>query len=133
MGFITDLYQEIYCGWTQRQLSFVQHIESAFFSVSMLLCGNMADMFISSMFYRLSKVWTVIAAIGAPVLLFTVLPIIVSIPVVAQALAPIAASVGEWLLIGPWNAVLCLLLAAVIGAGLCWLLIRRAPIKAIKG
>lgn len=130
---ISDLYQGIYADWKLRELSLGQHFESMLLNLSMLLGAYMAGMFISLTFYRLNKVWKIIVAVGAPVLLFVGLPILLNATGPAPKMGRMMAGFMDWVLSSPWAWVFVFMLGAVALAILNWLLIRHAPIKAAKG
>lgn len=130
---IGDLYQVIYTDISVRELTFVQHLESAFLNLSLLLSANMAGMFISLMFYRLNKAWTIVVAVGAPLFFFAVLPILLSLSNLSRLLSRPFAALANWLLSDPWAGVLFFMLTAAVLAVFCLLMVRHAPIKASKG
>ena len=121
--FVCDLYQIIYLKSGFAQLSFSQHIISALVNTGLLLSLTMFGMFFSLMFWRLSKVWTVLVAISIPVLMNIVPWLLVKI---GLNLAPFFA----WVLRSPLYFVLTCLAVAVFFGIIDWLLLRRANIKA---
>ena len=129
---LSDLYQALYADWQLPQLSFGQHLEAVFFNLAMMLCADMAGMFISLVFFRLNKVWTVIVAVGAPVFLFVVLPILIDITGLTPELSRILAAFAYWVLSSPWKGIFCFTLAAAAIAFFNGLLMRRAPINGAK-
>lgn len=128
---IADMYQMMYTDWQQGGLNFVQHLDSVVINFATFLLANMIGMLISLVFYRLNRAWTIIVAVGVPVFVFIVLPILMSI-YVPDALLRLMASTMEWIMSSPWYLVLFLAVCAVVAAAINWLLIRRAPIKAAK-
>jgi len=126
---ISDLYHFVYADISIRQLSFLQHIESVFFNFSIFLFAYMIGMFISLMFFRLSKAWTVVVGVGAPSFIFIGLPLIINfVPPVPWVIAALKAF-GEWLLSGVWSWFLFFVLLALFFAAISWLLTHRAPIN----
>lgn len=129
---ISDLYHILYADRQLQRLSFGQHLESAFFNLSIMLSANMAGMFISLVFFRLNKVWTVIIAVGAPIFLFVGLPILINFAGPVTALSRPIASFANWVLSFPWAGIFFFVLVAAVTALLSWLVVRRAPINDAK-
>ncbi|MBQ3404695.1 MAG: hypothetical protein IJG63_04670 [Oscillospiraceae bacterium] len=105
-------------------LSHVQSIGLVFVTLAGLyLCGS----FLSLLFYRLKKVFKVILAIALPFIICWIIPV---------ALIRVGGAIGAEatisILASPGLMMLCMLAGAVVMAILCWLLIFRAPIKAVK-
>jgi hypothetical protein len=130
---ISNLYQGLYAGWQLRELSFRQHLESVFFTLSLILYTNMAGMFVSLVFFRLNKVWTVIVAVGASLFFPLGLPLLLNAVGPAAGFSRPMEALVAWILSGPWAWVLFFALLSAGTALLSWLLVRRAPINGIKG
>lgn len=130
---ITDMYYGIYADWQLQEYSIGQHIEAMFFNLSLLLFANIAGMLLSLMFYRLNKAWTVIVAVGAPVIFFIGLPILMNAAGPAPKMSRLLTGFVDWVLSSPWVWIFVFILAAVVIAIINWLLIRRAPVIAAKG
>jgi hypothetical protein len=89
--------------------------------------------FITTLYYRMSKILKIIVSIGVPALFFTILPIIDSIVTGGK----IYRWIGELLLsmagtrngYNPLIAVVSLVMGSVVLVGLAFLLVRRAPVK----
>lgn len=122
---VVDLYQNLFMERTLVQSSLATHLESiaAFFAV--IAGAYFTGMLISLVFYRLNKLWTVIVAVGAPLFLFVGLPILMNYFALSFE-APM-----NFLLSSPWIFIGCTLAGTAVIALLNWLLLRRAPIKAI--
>ncbi|MEA4895010.1 MAG: hypothetical protein VB064_07070 [Oscillospiraceae bacterium] len=123
--FVCDLYQIIYLKSGFVQLSFAQHIMSALVNTGLLLSLTMTGMFFSLLFWRLSKVWTVLVAISIPILLNLVPWLLLK---VGFNPAPFVA----WVLRSPFYYVLTCLAVAVFFGIINWFLLRVANIKAAK-
>ena len=123
--FVADLYQLIYVGPDITSLTLGQHVLSALFNTSLVFAACLSGMFFSLMFWRLSKVWTIIVAVAIP-LLINIVPIILY--KAGVNLKPFI----NWVSSSPFNFVLfCLLIAAMFGI-IDWLLLRKANIKEAK-
>ncbi len=123
--FVCDLYQIMYLKNGFAQLSFAQHIMSGLVNTGLLLSLTLIGMFFSLMFWRLSKVWTVLVAISIPILINLVPWLLLKI---GFDPAPFIA----WVLRSPIYYILtCLAIAALFGTT-NWLLLRKANIKAPK-
>ncbi|HRW56222.1 MAG TPA: hypothetical protein P5185_00430 [Oscillospiraceae bacterium] len=122
---IADLYQLIYVGPDAVSLSFGQHILSMLLNTSLTFCACLFGMFFSLMFWRLNKVWTVVAAISIPVLINVV-------PILLSRLGINLILLINWIGASPFNFVLFFLLLAALFGAVNWLLLRRANIKEAK-
>jgi hypothetical protein len=84
---VSGLYQILFAADTDWvSAPFGLHLASAAFIFPLLIGANLIGRFISLMFFRLNKLWTVIVAVGAPIFLFWILPL--SSPVSASTSAP---------------------------------------------
>jgi hypothetical protein len=59
-------------------------------------------MFISMVFYRLNKAWTIVVAVGAPVFVFAVLPILMQAAGSESFVSRMLAGLVDWILSSPW-------------------------------
>lgn len=124
---ISDFYYIIFAEKNISRNLFVQSLESVAVYLAMFICAYMAGVFISMMFYRLNKIWTVVVAVGVPVFIFIGLPIIISRldislrrPVEFVLGSPVIY-IGFYFIIG-------------LAIAFCsWLLLRRAPVKPATG
>ncbi|MGI6648979.1 MAG: hypothetical protein ACOX5W_07955 [Bacillota bacterium] len=124
--FITDLFQIIYANGINYNLTLGARFESIVLAFGLYTFVYLAGMFISLLFYRLNKIWTLIVAIGAPLLLIMGLRIALT---PGSFLALALGTMLEFALSSPWALFLCFLLAAVLISFLNLIAIRRAPIK----
>lgn len=131
--FVADLYQLVYVGYapggvmTPGQLAV-----GGLLNLSLLLALGMLGEFFSALFWRLNKFWTVVAAIAIPVLLNGAAWGLYWLADRMPALMEAVGAMARWLLASPWNLMAASLLAAAALAGINWLLLRRAHIKAAK-
>lgn len=130
--YLADLYQLIYISreaGTAASLTLAQHGSSILFNALMMTLAYCGGMFFTYLFWRLNKFWTVAAALAIPLLL-NLIPLLISrSPVAVRA----AGAFFHWLIASGWNLMaLCLLLSALLCL-VCWLLVRRANIKAPSG
>lgn len=123
--YVSDLYQLIYLGSPEVALTLVQRILSALFNASLFIGACFFGMFFSLMFWRLNKLWTIIAAIAIPFVLNGGPALLVKLGV---DLNPFV----EWTVSSPFNFILICLAGAAFFAIIDWLLLRRANIKATK-
>ena len=122
---INDLYHLIYTEGSTRSMTMMTHIESVLIFFVFFICANIAGTFISLVFYRLNKIWTVIVAVGVPLFLIFGLPVLISYFNISFA-APAA-----FLSSSPWALIAFALLLSLVISLFNWLLLRRAPIKAV--
>lgn len=130
--FVSDLYQMLYADGKFASLSLGGHIVSIVFNFSMMASAYMAGMFISMVFYRLNKAWTIVVAVGAPVFVFAVLPILMQAAGSESFVSRMLAGLVDWILSSPWAWISFFIIGAVVLIILDWLLMRRAPIKAAQ-
>lgn len=130
--FILDMYQMLYCDIAAHSLTLSQHLASILFNMTYFVAVSMAGMFISMVFYRLSKVWTIIVAVGVPILIFVGIPISL-MGRFGYWLSSLSIKFIEWITSGVWAWALFCLAFTALTALFNYLLIRRAPIKAAKG
>jgi hypothetical protein len=120
-----------------RNLSVLVWRESSFASgIVWKLCANLASMFfgwfITMVFYRSGKALKLVLSIGVPVLLFVVWPVVDSAMQWHPFLWFANSFVMNFYMKSIWNGTLCLLAIAAAFSGFCYLLVRRAPVKALS-
>lgn len=130
--YITEIYQILFADGINYTLSWGQHLESIALAFSIYTCANLVGMFISLLFYRLNKMWTLIVAIGVPLLLIIGLPMALTKTSAGRWLQSIFGLIFEFALSSPWALLFCFLLAAVLTGMVNWLMMRRAPVIAAK-
>jgi hypothetical protein len=123
---ITDLYQILYANGVN--LSFGIDFERIALAFSICTFANLAGMFISLLYYRLNKAWTLAVSIGVPLLLIFGLPMMLTRSGIGHLLEHLLHMVLDFILSGPWALSLCFLLATVLTCILNWLMMRRAPV-----
>lgn len=126
---VTDLYQLLYTSGTADNPSFRQHAESIALFFILFTWAHLAGIFISLLFYSLNKMWTLIVAIGTPLLLFLALR---TAHPVKPFLEAVFGAVSEFALNSPWALFLCFFSITLLIVILTWPLIRQAPIKPAK-
>jgi len=102
-------------------------------SAALYLFAITLGYFITTLYYRMSKLLKIIISVGVPMLFFTVLPGIDSVVTGGK----IYGWMGELFISlaglkngsNPFVAVISLLIASAILAGLAFLLVRKAPVK----
>jgi len=100
---------------------------------TLFLSVSVFGYFLTNLFYRLGKLGKVLVPATAGVLLFVVLPILNWITdgwmlnTIGNVVATIFRGNGE--IASPVNSMIFFFASAVIGFVLCWLLMRRAPLK----
>ncbi|NLV47870.1 MAG: hypothetical protein GXY22_04360, partial [Clostridiaceae bacterium] len=119
---ISDLYYLIFADKNRFRPMIIQHLESIATYISLFICAYSAGAFISLLFYRLNKIWTVIVAVGAPILILVGLPILVSRLNINLDRPVLFVTSQPWLFI----ALFCTV--AVVFNIVNWLLLRRAPV-----
>lgn len=123
--FTADLYQLLFLGTHKMTLSFSQHIQSAMVNAGLMFAFCLAGMFFSLLFWRLNRLWTVVAAISIPLL-------INGVPILVYKAGVDLRPFLSWLLSSPFCFVLFWLLLAGLLCVINWLLLRRANVKAAK-
>ena len=130
--FFADLYQLFYVNASveaQVALSFGQHLSSILLNTLLALMCYCGGMFFTYLFWRLNKFWTVVAALAIPVVLNLVPWLIYRNPAAAR----VAGAFFGWLKASAWDLLLAFVLGAAALCAVCWLLVRRANIKAPTG
>lgn len=123
--YFADLYQIIFLGsdsLTIADISLGQHLCSILVRMCFMLSLYCLGMFFTSLFWRLSGLWNLVAAVC----------IVVAVNLVPWLLQEIGflRVLAAWLPASPWNAVLACVLSAAVLAAVAWLLLRRANIRA---
>lgn len=99
--------------------------ETFLWNLMIYLSAYFTGMFISLLFYRLSKIWKIVAAIGLPALFLIILPTVLvkSLPGLVIYIYSIDSFYDPWtgIMIGSGNTLVFCIAS--------WLMIRRAPIK----
>lgn len=124
--YLSDLYELIYIGSAQ---TFLQHVGGALFNTLLMLFAYCGGMFFTYLFWRLNKGWTIVAALSIPVLLNLVPLLIYKNAGVARAMNGLLS----WILASAGNLMLCFVLLSAVLCAVCWLMVRRANIKAPSG
>ncbi len=127
--YFNDLYQLLYMQGNTRTMPLSEHIRAFVFMASSGVALSFVGMFCSLVFFRLSKTWAVIVAVGAPLLLFAGIPLLLELPGVYAAVAPLFIRFGTWVAQTPWNYVLMVCIVALLFALFDFLLTRRAPVR----
>lgn len=122
---MTDLYQDIYLESGKMTITFGQHVLSAMVNASLMLSSCLLGMFFSLLFWRLSKVWTIIVAISMPILINCIPYILIKMGV---DLTPFI----NWIVSSPLCLVLFCLLLTTLFVIIDWLLLRRINIREAK-
>ncbi len=123
--FTADLYQFLFLGAHKMTLSFSQHVQSAMVNAGIMVAFCLAGMFFSLLFWRLNRLWTVVAAISIPLL-------INGVPILVYKSGVDLRPFFRWLISSPLYFVLFWLLLAGLLCVIDWYLLRRANIKAAK-
>lgn len=127
-----DLYQSIYLGSgnSYPDLTLSQHLVSVLFNACLMFWLAVLGQFFSLLFWRLSKRWIVVVAVGIPVLCNLIPWAIFRISALHPVLTRAAAALARFWGASPWNFMgTCLLLAAA-GVAVNRLLLRGAAIRA---
>lgn len=125
--FISDIYQLLFTDFElATKMSMTDHIKSIILLFFLFTCTNIIGMFISMLFYRLNKVWTLIVAIGTPIFIFVILPIVLSWKNIN--ILPFFNFITKT----PWHLCSFFIITAAAFAAIIWLISKRAPIKPIK-
>ncbi|MCL2827736.1 MAG: hypothetical protein FWD99_03275 [Oscillospiraceae bacterium] len=100
---------------------------------TLFLSVSVFGYFLTNLFYRLGKLGKVLVPVTVGVLLFVVLPILDRVTngwvfnTIWGAVATIFRGNGE--IASPVNSIIFFFVGGVVGLALCWLLMRRAPLK----
>lgn len=107
--------------------------------LSVFLCQTAAGLttgilgyFIGGAYYRMNKIWKIAVSVTVPALAVLGLPLfLVYFPSAAEWIAVrLLIPLGNWLLLSPYCLTLLFLGTAVLLGVFCWLMIRKAPVKA---
>lgn len=122
---INTLYSFIYAQRAALLSPTAIFMETFLWNFIIYLSAYFTGMFISLMFYRLSKVWKVIAAIGLPILFLVILPTVLvkSLPGLVIYIFSIDSFTN------PWTGIKIGFLNSIVFGIASWLLMIRAPIK----
>ena len=127
---VADLYQMMYLN-SYTSISAVNHIKQALFTLVFLLLASFAGMFISLVFYRLNKKWTVIVATGVPITLFFLPSIIIgtlnSHNIAVEFMENVAKAFSAFM-DNPTYVVIAAVACSLLLVLFNWLLTRRAPL-----
>lgn len=129
--YIYDLYQMMFME-SFSSIGFTDHVKQAAFSFMLLIFAALCGMFISLMFYRLSKKWTVVVAVGVPVCAVVLPPVIISIlrlVGIGTGFATRLTDILVSLIDNPLYAALAILAACAMLLVFNRLLVRRATLK----
>lgn len=129
----SDMYQVLYIGMDARTMTFGQHLLSAAFNTSLCLSGYAAGAFLSLLFYRLSKIWRIVVAVGIPVLIIFGIPGFIAKFGFGSQFSQSVMDFMEWIGKSAGNFILLFVGIAIIFAAINWLLMRRAPVTVKKG
>ncbi|HEY5585198.1 MAG TPA: hypothetical protein VIK78_12010 [Ruminiclostridium sp.] len=128
-----SLFNMIYEGWVIDTAKPIIILVAFIWSTVLCLFAIVLGYFITTSYYRMSKMMKVIVSIGVPALFFNILPLIDSVFTNGKVLGWF-----EMLFISlaglkngynPLTGIVSLLIGASVLAGLAFLLVRRAPVK----
>lgn len=111
-------------------MSFSQHLASILMLFILFISANLWGSFISLMFLRLNKIWTIAVAVGGPVFFTTLLPIAVEM-IVRRFSLTISPTVISFFTAPLVKLLISLLLIAAVTL-FNYLLIKRAPMKPVR-
>lgn len=128
-----SMFYQMYKGWVIGTSKPIIILTGFVWSAALYLFALTLGYFITTLFYRMSRLLKIIVSIGVPTLFLTVLPGIDSVVTNGKIYGWFG---GLFLSLGglkngsnPFIAVISLLVEMAILAGLAYLLVRRAPIK----
>jgi len=130
--YIWDIFQLLFFNEMGKDLTFAAHIQSMLCSFGLYTCANLTGIFVSLLFYRLNKVWTIIVAVGTPIFFFIGLPLLMAWHVIPRCFVDAVGSLVSFSLHSSWNMLLVFVVTAALTAIMNWLLLHRAPVKPIK-
>lgn len=128
---VADIYQHLYQPEADK-LTLLGHMESFAMSCALILALYEFGETFSLAFLRTNKAGTVILGIMIGAFPGVILPTVLSIPAVWNAVGPAIVAFLQWLGAGVWNLIGFLLLWTLLILAINYLLMRRAPIKAPK-
>ena len=128
---ILSFYQMIF-NQGSIELTFAQRLASFALNFSFYVFAYIGGMLISLIFYRLSKPWNLVVAIGVPVFFIIILPLIrittIGANIISWLSRPLHAVI-DWTITSSGNMAICTLILCIIIALFCRLLFLRVPIK----
>jgi len=129
--YFADLYQIAYLDPGHLlTLTAGQHLISLLFNLFLMFCWFSIGLFLTFLFWRLNKAWTIVVAILIPVLLGVLPTWSVHLSLAFSAFARAMAALGGWLSASPWNVMLLCILISAFFCSVGWLLVRRVNIRA---
>lgn len=120
---ISDYYYILFAENNLSRSTYLMHLESIITYTVMFIAAYACGVFISLLFYRLNKLWTVVVAVGAPVFTFIGLPLIITRLNISLR-GPI-----ELIISSPWTYIAFFVVLSIVAGIPGWLLLRRAPVK----
>ncbi len=130
--YVTDLFQMLFFRDMGRDLTLAAHLQSILCYFGLYACANFTGMFISLVFYRLNKMWTIVVAVGAPIFFFVGLPLLIAWQVFPDFLGKAVIRLMTFSFTSPWTLLLTFSVTIVLISAVNWLLFRRAPVKPVK-
>lgn len=122
--FVQDIYHLMYANGSSS-LTFFQHIESFAMAAALMLTAFACGMFFSLMFYRLNKIWSIVAAIAIPFVLLGL------VPRMLYKYYSQTSAMANFIAANSWNLVLVLLGISFITFFIDWLLSRKVHIRGL--
>lgn len=129
---VSDVYQMVYGSAAMGPAGYLRLVV---FSAAMAFSLAGVGQFWSVLYWRLSKLWTVVVSIAIPlVLIFGPAALLTAAgdSPVGDAIVQAAAALGRFFIASVWNAAFVFLAVAAVSFGLSWLLVRRAVIRGAK-
>ena len=130
---INTLFSMIYAGQNDmmhlgdQYVGFTGHIHSVIVVFVTLMGLYLSGCFFSVLFYRLNRVFKVVVAIALPFIFIWFIPV-----ALLRVVGAVGLEIALKIVSTPALLSLCLLAGAAVIAVVDWLLVFRAPIKAVK-
>lgn len=132
--FFADLYQLFYQNAALKErLTMGQHGMSVLFNTFLVFACFCFGTFFTCLFWRLSKVWTIITAVCIPLAMNGIPLLAYRLGGRVGAVQTAATAFAAWFARSGWNAMAVFAAAAALFAVIGWLLVRRVNIKAPTG
>lgn len=129
---ISGMYEMIFDKRAESLHIIVMNLEAILITIGVYAAAMVTGYFITTAYYRMSKVLKLVVSIGLPTSLFILLPVL-DFAVFGGRVSVAFGKFFEFVFGGkignPYNLLLTCMLIVIVGIGLAWLLIRKAVDK----
>jgi hypothetical protein len=130
--YLNGMYEMIFQSRVKSLHIVVMNLEAIIITIGVYAAAMVAGYFITTAYYRMSKMLKIVVSIGVPTSLMILLPVLDSTLFggkVSVALGRFFGFVFGGKTGNPYNLLISCILFSIVGIGLSWLLIRKAVEK----